>query len=244
VYQAVENFSSGWRMMEAGEGIVDWGMFGEDRPLVVEEDAAVLLDMADPDAMESKGWKLGLTDKSHEILGFQKAHPTKPELNVMSATIVVRGWTAREICTELFGMRKLTMWDQIFSEIIPVRRVNEANMLCHYRCSPPSGMFATMVTVRDFLHVSMMLHDPITGCHVFVLRCATHSDVPPAKGYIRAQNLGCIGFVVTSLEKNVQRMLFATATDMGGWIPAWIVNAVAPRIPARWISKMKDHMKM
>lgn len=229
-------------MIEAGDGIVDWGFFAPERPLVVEEDAAVLLDMADPDSMESKGWKLGLEDKKAEILGFQKAHPTRPELNVMAATIVVRGWTAREICTELFGMRRLTVWDKVMSTINAVRRLDDANMVMHFQCAPPAGMFATMVTVREFLQTSMMLHDPLTRTHVFVLRAATHSNVPVSKGYIRGENLGCIGFVVSSLDANVQRLLFATATDMGGWIPAWIVNAVAPRIPARWIQNMKDHL--
>lgn len=229
-------------MLEAGEGIVDWGLFAPDRPLVVEEDAAVLLDMSDPDAMDAKGWKLGLEDKKAEILGFQKAHATRPELNVMAASIVVRGWSAREVCTELFGMRRLTVWDKVFSDILAVRRLDDANMVLHFQCSPPNGMFASMVTVRDFVQTGMMMHDPLTRTHVFVLRAAVHSLAAPVKGFIRGENLGCIGFVVTSLDTNVQRLLFATATDMAGWIPAWIVNAVAPRVPGRWIQNMKDHL--
>ncbi len=87
-----------------------------------------------------------------------------------------------------------------------------------------------------------------------IYRSGAHAAVPPQEGFIRAATVGVIGFAVRRAGERSCHVSFATAADLKGSIPSFLVNFVAKvgraraptaqRTPIKWIERLAEGVRL
>jgi hypothetical protein len=105
--------------------------------------------------------------------------------------------------------------------------MDEFSEAFYFLADQPPPPFNSIVTQRDFVMQRHLSVNSITGRHSMVYRNGIHSSVPETKDFIRGSTVGVIGFAVERVSPSSCFVLFATAAELKGSIPSFLVNFVA-----------------
>lgn len=232
--------SSGWRLREVHPDAAAWGVSvdstdGAPLPLLVEEDAALVFEMSDADAL-GHGWTQTIDDPSSELRAWMRPSEENPAIRKGAAIFTSHGLPASAVAAVIADLELYTLWDRSWADVRPVRRINDDNEALYFVTQTPPVPF---VQARDFPMVRHVMSDNERGEHVIMFRSAEHELCPPRKNHTRGLTLGVIGFTVQDVptaagEPPACRVSFVTAADARGNIPAWIINFIGKSLPVSW----------
>ncbi|KAA0159173.1 hypothetical protein FNF28_05967 [Cafeteria roenbergensis] len=232
--------SSGWRLREVHPDAAAWGVSvdstdGAPLPLLVEEDAALVFEMSDADAL-GHGWTQTIHDPSSELRAWMRPSEENPAIRKGAAIFTSHGLPASAVAAVIADLELYTLWDRSWADVRPVRRINDDNEALYFVTQTPPVPF---VQARDFPMVRHVMSDNERGEHVIMFRSAEHELCPPRKNHTRGLTLGVIGFTVQDVptaagEPPACRVSFVTAADARGNIPAWIINFIGKSLPVSW----------
>jgi hypothetical protein len=123
---------------------------------------------------------------------------------------------------ELFQVEKRPQWDKMCQVARTVESYPPFYRVTYVRMASP----AVVIAPRDLCILGRLkcLED---GGVMLSMVSVDHADEPIAPGHVRAKML-CGGYIFRPVPgKNALQAMFIGTVDPGGWLPAWVANAVA-----------------
>jgi hypothetical protein len=178
-----------------------WGTI-EGRPLLVEEDAAVLLSSGLARAGEG-GWESVevdvLTDADPPAY-IQVAAQVKSDLAVRPhmASIVMTRHGTHLVRDALDALPKYSQWDLSWATAKEISKVDPFNQVAYFVGDPPPPPFSFLFPQRDFVLFRLVANTPRETS--VVVRTGGHAKFDPALikdyEYVRGEVVGTVGFAV------------------------------------------------
>jgi len=226
---------AGWRLSQADRHAAAWGMAkdavnGHARPLLTEEDAELVIRLADMESM-GKGWEQVAHGPDINLKAWMRPAEENPAFRQGTGTFDVHGWRPADVAKLLSDMRLYPFWADTWAELHPVRRLDALNEAVYFVTrTPPVGL----IEPRDFPMVRHVIEDAAKGQFVVYFRSMEHALCPLRKGHTRGVTLGVIGFVVMATGEHSSRVTVVTAADARGSLPAWVINMIGKVMPGMW----------
>lgn len=236
-----------------------WGTLGE-WPVLVEEDAEILVRSADADG--SKGWAEIAHEPDRHLRVYMQQRADS-SIRTVLATAELPGFAAPEVFSAISQLHKYGRWDRTWAAIRPLGGEQPAldpfNAAFMFLADAPPPPYSMLITQRDFVMTMHCWRNPHTGRGVVYLRNAALPSAPPDPTFIRGESLGCVGFVVEARASTAADhatataaplvvpetrsepsagVILLTAADPKGSIPASLINFVARRTPRMWVERL------
>lgn len=136
------------------------------------------------------------------------------------------------VYTAIWDTAIRTQWDAVFHEFRLIDKLPDYEVL-YYMIKTPFG-----ITKRDWLQRRVEIHDyPEPGTIMMYYVSCEHPGMPPRKGVIRAETL-VSGYIIRPTGENTCTVMIVSQNDVKGLIPKVIVNSVASKAPADWVTSM------
>ncbi|XP_064636421.1 START domain-containing protein 10-like [Lineus longissimus] len=181
------------------------------------------------------GWKLE----------FNKSPPTKvwSKKNDYSSFKVLKGFTVFEDVTpgQLYDVihdpRYRRQWDPHMIEGREICFINPCNDIGYYSIkSPVPGM-----KNRDFVTQRSWLAQDHLNEYIIMNHSVNHKSCPPKKEFVRGKSF-LTGYYITPHQNKMGKMgcefYYITQCDVGGQLPAWIVNMATGIMAPRMFKKL------
>jgi len=129
-----------------------------------------------------------------------------------------------------------TEWDKFYVEYRTLGRLNDLNEYLYQAVKSP----APGIQSRDFCLFRHSRVDHDSKVYILLFKNSSHPDRPITPQYIRAK---CIrsGYVIRPLPDDPTscQMFVLSQNDVGGSLPRWLINFVAPRGVAQWYANFR-----
>lgn len=133
-----------------------------------------------------------------------------------------------------------TEWDKFYVEYGTLGRYDDLNEYLYQAMKGPPG-----IQGRDFLLYRAVKTDHTRNVYILVFKNSSHPDRPRTPAYVRAK---CIrsGYVIRPSPDDPAscQMFVISQNDVGGSLPRWLINFVAPRGIVQWYNNFKRACEM
>lgn len=147
-------------------------------------------------------------------------------------------YSAETVYKAIWDTAIRTEWDKLFHEFRLIE-VNPEYEVLYYMIKTPFG-----ITRRDWLQRRIEIRNyPEPNTIILHFISIDHPKMPPKKGIIRAETV-ISGYIIRPMTQRTCKVTIISQNDIKGLIPTSLVNKVASKAPADWVTNMKKGCQM
>ena len=192
-----------------------------------ENDFKTLLDI-EAESTEANLWAMTVNKPGTRV--YQRKTGESPIC--MIKAFCETNYSIETVFTAIWDVPIRVQWDELFKEFRLIDSQEDYEVL-YYMIKTPFG-----ITKRDWVQRRIVIRDwPEPGMLIMHFISMDHPDMPPRKGVIRAETI-ISGYILRPVTENSCTVTIISQNDIKGLIPKMLVNKVAAKAPADWVSNM------